>query len=322
MAYTHFTKEQQYKIQSWKEVGVSQEEMAERLGKHQSSISRELGRNSSVSGHYHGGHADTLRRQRRAAGKRGTKKLLRDPDLWQAIRHQLENKDSPQQVMGKSKRNHQTYVVHETIYQFLYTEKRECLGLLRQQKGRYRRRHGTRQREKDRELAKKTWITDRPDIINKRTELGHWEGDTIRGKEKTTGIATHVERVSGYAFADKLKHVTAEAMHKSTVRRFATLPPEKRRSETDDNGPEFSSHEETTRALRMPIYFALPYHSWERGTNENWNGLLRQFFPKGTPFATITQRDVDRAVENLNHRPRKRLNYLTPYEVFIKGMVP
>ena len=322
MAYTHLTKEQLYKIQSWRELELSQTEMAIRLGKNRSTISRELAKNSDAHDHYHAGHAAALRRQRRAAGKRQTKKLLRDQNLWRAILRRLKKKDSPQQVTGKRKRDGKRSVAHETIYRFLYRERPGQVRLLRQQKGRYRRRPGTAKREHERELAKKTWITDRPMVINERKELGHWEGDTVIGKEKTIGIATHVERVSGYGYADKLEHITAEAMHEATVRRFAALPPEQRRSETDDNGKEFSAHEETTTALNMPIYFALPYHSWERGTNENWNGLLRQFFPKGTPFATITQADVDEAVYNLNHRPRKRLNYLTPYEVFVQRKTP
>ncbi|MBI4426825.1 MAG: IS30 family transposase [Candidatus Kerfeldbacteria bacterium] len=322
MAYTHLTKDQQYKIQSWQELGMPQIEMADRLNKHRSTISRELARNSYPNGRYAAGHAYALQRQRRKAGKRTTKKLLRDPALWRAVLRGLKEKDSPEQIAGQRQRDRKRRVAHETIYRFLYTERPWLVGLLRQKKGKYRRRHGTKAREKHRELAKKTWITERPAIINERQEMGHWEGDTIIGKEKIVGIATHVEWVSGYGFADKLDRVTAEAMHAVTVRRFAMLPPDKRLSEADDNGREFSAHEETAEALNMVRYFALPYHSWERGSNENWNGLLRQFFPKGTSFATITQRDVDEAVRNLNHRPRKRLNYLTPYEVFVQGKIP
>jgi IS30 family transposase len=322
MAYTQLTKEQQYTIQSWHELGMSQTDMAQRLGKDRSTVSRALGRNSSEDGTYRAQHADKLRRTRRAAGKRTTKKLLRAPKLWRAILYRLRKKDSPEQVAGKRRRLGTSSVVHETIYQFLYTERPELVHLLRQTKGKYRRRHGTKAREKAREQAKKTWITERPAIINERRELGHWEGDTIRGKERNTAIGTHVERVSGYGLAHLLLVVSAQAMHEQTVAQFEKIPRAKRRSETDDNGTEFAWHEKTARDLAMPIYVALPYHSWERGTNENWNGLLRQFFPKGTSFATLTQEDVDRAVHNLNHRPRKRLNYLTPYEVFVQGKTP
>ena len=122
--------------------------------------------------------------------------------------------------------------------------------------------------------------------------------------------------------ADFLSHVTAENLKQKTVQSFARIPTEKKKTETLDNGTEFSEYEMMEKETRMRIYFAYPYHSWERGTNENWNGLLREFFPKGSPFATVTQRDVDQAVKNLNHRPRKRLGYLTPYEVFVRNLRP
>jgi IS30 family transposase len=301
---------------------MSQTEMAACLGKDTSTISREVGRNSDESGTYHAGHAHRRCRDRKKQGRRTTKKLVKDQRLRRVVLHRLRQKDSPEQVAGKRKRNHKPSVCHETIYQYLYTERPDLVALLRQQKGKYRRRWGTKAREKAREQAKKTWITERPACINNRSEIGHWEGDTVRGKEKTTAIGTHVERVSGYGLAHLLRIVSAQVMHEQTVEQFHAIPSKQRLSETDDNGTEFAAFAETERALGMKIYFALPYHSWERGTNENWNGLLRQFFPKGSPFATVTQEDVDRAVYNLNHRPRKRLNYLTPYEVFVRGMTP
>lgn len=322
MVYAHITKNERHKIQSWLEVGFSQIAIAERLNKHRSSISNEIKHNSYSSGRYHAGHADLLARQRRKEGRRKTKKLVKDKVLRRAVINSLKHKDSPQQIAGKRKRAGKLSVVHETIYQFLYTERKDLIPLLRQKKGKYRRRKGTKIREKQRELAKKTWITDRPEYINNRLEIGHWEGDTVRAKEKTMAIATHVERMSGYGLAIKLEHATAVNMHRATVKIFKKIPKIKRLSETNDNGLEFAHFELTERALQMKQYSALPYHSWERGTNENWNGLLRQFFPKGSSFATVTQKDVDQAVRNLNHRPRKRLNYLSPYEVFVKGMTP
>lgn len=322
MAYSHLTKEQRFKIQSWIEVGFDQTDIATRLGKDKGTISREIAGNAYPSGRYHAGHADKQSRERRKDGRRRMKKLIQDKRLRRAVINRLKQKDSPEQIHGKRKRLNKKSVCHETIYQYLYTERPDLMHFLRQKKGKYRRRHGTHAREKAREQAKKTWITERPEYINNRSEVGHWEGDTIRGKERTTAIATHVERVSGYGLADKLDHATATAMKEKTVEGFMRLPKNKRKSETNDNGMEFSEHEQTAATLGMQIYFALPYHSWERGTNENWNGLLRQFFPKGTRFATVTQTDVDRAVRNLNHRPRKRLNYLSPHEVFIKHLIP
>lgn len=322
MSCTHLTKEDRFKIQAWREVGKTQEEMAVRLMKSPSAISKELKRNPCLNGRYNAQHANRLTQERRRQGKRKTKKLIRNPALAGAIISSLRAKRSPEQIAGRRKRLGKKYVCHETIYQYLYTERRDLIPLLRQNKGKYRRRHGTKAREKRRELLKKTWITERPSVINERREIGHWEGDTIRGKEKTTAIATHVERVSGYGCADLLLHATAANMRSATIQTFRHIPKEKRLSETNDNGFEFSEYELTEQTLGMVVYFALPYHSWERGTNENFNGLLREYFPKRTLFATLTQKDVQRAIRSLNHRPRKRLNYLTPYEVFVQGIIP
>lgn len=322
MAYSHITKEQRFKIQSWLELSMPQEEIAERLGKDKSTVSREIIRNQNLKGKYTAGLADKASRRRRKIGKRQSRKLIKDKKLRRAVFRLLRKKKSPEQIAGKRKRDGKNYVVHETVYRYIYDYAPGWKIYLRQKKGKYRRRHGTKDRENRREEAKKRRIDERPAIVELRTEIGHWEGDTIKGKEKTTGIATHVERVSGYAIADKLGHITADSLKQKTVQSFARIPEEKKKTETFDNGTEFSEYELLERETGMEIYFAYPYHSWERGSNENFNGLLRQYFPKGTPFATITQKDVSRAVRELNHRPRKRLNYLTPYEVFVKGMKP
>jgi IS30 family transposase len=322
MAYSHITKEQRFKIQSWLEIGMSQRDIALRLGKDESALSREISRNKNAAGKYTAGLADKTSRKRRKVGKRRSRKLFKDKKLRRAVLSLLKKKKSPEQITGRRKRQEKSYVVHETLYRYIYDYSPEWKIYLRQKKGKYRRRHGTKERENIREQAKKRRIDERPAIVELRTEVGHWEGDTIKGKEKTTGIATHVERVTGFGIADKLDHVTAENVKQKTVRSFARIPEDKKKTETLDNGVEFSEYELMEKETGMIIYFAYPYHSWERGSNENFNGLLRQYFPKGTPFATITQKDVSRAVRELNHRPRKRLNYLTPYEVFIKGMRP
>lgn len=251
MPHSQITIEQRFKIQSWLELSMSQTDMAERLGINQSSVSRELCLNSFPDGHYQAAHAHKLHQARYKASRRQTKKLVKDKRLRRSVINGLNNKDSPQQIAGKRKRNGKLYVAHETIYQYLYTERKDLIPLLRQKKGKYRRRKGTKAREKARELAKKTWITERPEYINDRTELGHWEGDTVRAKEKTMAIATHVERVSGYALAAKLEHATAKAMHEATVKVFNKVPKHKRLSETNDNGLEFACFELTERELEM-----------------------------------------------------------------------
>ncbi|MDF1498054.1 MAG: IS30 family transposase [Patescibacteria group bacterium] len=208
------------------------------------------------------------------------------------------------------------HIGKDSIYDFIYTERKDLVKYLRCQKGKYRRRYGTRIREKQREEAKKKRIDTRPEIVKTRERIGDWEGDTIVGKEKTIHILTHVERKSGMLFADKLEKATAELTREKTIKRFEKIPRKKKYTLTYDNGTTFASHQDTERKIKIGIYFAFPYHSWERGCNENANGLLRQFFPKKSSFANINQKDIDKAYRLINNRPRKRLNYLTPYEVF------
>jgi transposase, IS30 family len=261
---------------------------------------------------------------------------------WEKL-HKPSSPDSPEPL------EHQ--VSHETIYKWLYSlaknkddpkykddlELKNQLTLtLRYNKGKYRRRHGTRQRRKECEEMKKNRIDTRPKIIETRERIGDcrgealtwetqvplltWEGDTIVGGEKTQHILTHVDRRSGYLMADKLDHATAAETQLKTLARFKLLPDDKKHSLTYDNGVQFSLHQGTEQKSGIPIFFAYPYHSWERGTNENTNGLLRQYYPKGSPFTHITQPQLDQTVNLINNRPRKRLNYLTPYEVFELGM--
>lgn len=159
-------------------------------------------------------------------------------------------------------------------------------------------------------------INTRPEIIEKRERIGDWEGDTIVGKERKLAILTHVDRKSGYLIANKLNKITAEYVNKITIQTFKDFPDNAKQSITYDNGTYFSQYEFIERDTSMDVYFAFPYHSWERGTNENTNGLLRQFYPKKSPFKNITQINLDKYVNLINNRPRKRLHYRTPCEVF------
>ena len=159
-------------------------------------------------------------------------------------------------------------------------------------------------------------IDTRPEIVEKRERIGDWEGDTVIGKDRKPAILTHLERKSGYLLANKLERATAELTKEKTIESFSKIPKDKKYTITYDNGSEFSEHEIIEREIKIDIYFTYPYHSWEIGCNENANGLLRQFFPKKSFFATITQEQIQKATRLINTRPRKRLNYSTPYEVF------
>ena len=271
MAYSHITKEERFKIQSWLEIGMSQQDIAIRLGKDKSALSREISRNTNASGKYTAGLADRASRKRRRDGKKKSRKLIKDKKLRRAVLSLLGKKKSPEQIAGRRKRQGKNYVVHETVYNYIYNYAPEWKIYLRQKKGKYRRRHGTKDRENRREEAKKRRIDKRPAIVELRTEIGHWEGDTIKGKEKTTGIATHVERVSGYGIGDKLDHVTALNLKQKTVQSFARIPKDKKKTETLDNGVEFSEYEIMEKETGMQIFFAYPYQSTTKARTHHQN---------------------------------------------------
>jgi len=224
------------------------------------------------------------------------------------------------QIAGRLKRKYHLdksrHIGKDSIYKFIYQERVDLVKYLRCQKDKYRRRYGARIREKQPEALKKRRIDKRPEIVETKVRIGDWEGDTVIGTDKKPAILTHLERKSGLLLADKLESATGEITKEKTIQSFKYISKSKKHTVTYDNGSEFSEHELMERETGMAVYFAYPYHSWERGANENANGLLRQFFPKKTPFPSITQREIQKTVRLLNSRPRKRHNYLTPYEVF------
>jgi len=289
---------------------MKKERIGRILNKNSVSIWREIKRNS-IKGKYLYSLAKQLSKERKTHRK---KKIENDLILKKYIHEKLKLYWSPEQIAGRLRRENIT-IVHETIYRYIIRNKK-LKKYLRCQKGKHRRRHGTVLREKAREYGKKRWIGERPETINQRVRIGDWEGDTIIGKERTKRILTHVERKTGYLVADFLPKVSAEIVAQKTVARLKKFSKQKRLSITYYNGTEFSAYEIIERKTKMNVYFANPYHSWERGTNENTNGLIRQFFPKRSSFATVTKEDVEKVEKLLNRRPRKRLNYLTPYEAF------
>jgi len=317
MSYQQLTLKQRFRIEFLLEINWPQKEIANHIGVDPGTISREISRNGGDEYDARKAHAKANRR--RKTGKNKSKKLLNDEFIFRYTEEKLKLYWSPEQIAGRLRYDWGVIICHETIYQFIYEEKFEWKKYLRQKKGKYRRRHGTRKREKEREEAKKKRIDVRPSIVETRSRIGDWEGDTIVGGERTTGIITHVERKSGYLLGDLFKKKSSELIKKKIIESFAKIDDGKKYTLTYDNGTEFSEHELIGRETEMDIYFANAYHSWERGTNENTNGLLRQFFPKKTMFAKLTQKAVDEAVMLINHRPRKRLGYLTPYEVFVEG---
>lgn len=319
MPYTHLTHDDRVVFSVLRRTGHSLRSIGKELGKHHTTFSRERRRNrkENKSG-YDPRHARRLLHARRKAAHACRRKPMRIAWIHCYVIRKLKKYWSPEQIAGRLRVQHKkTILCHETIYRWIYNERPELKQYLRSQKGKYRRRHGSNRRKRMREIEDgKRRVDARPQAIEERKRIGDWEGDTIVGEEKTERILTHVERKSGVLLGDKVATAKAQKVCATAVERFNTLPTIKRLTVTYDNGMEFAEHEFIERDASIKVYFAYPYHSWERGTNENTNGLLRQFFPKGSAFKHITQKDVDHAVSLINNRPRKRHNYRTPLEVF------
>lgn len=320
MSYNHFKPFQRNELSAFLRSGLTQKKAAELLGKTASAVCQELKRNpaNTIIG-YDAGIAKINTKQRRVIANHRFKKIENNEWLRNYVLKKIEKYWSPEQISGRLKTkwadDKNKHIGKDSIYKFIYDERKDLVKYLRCQKGKYRRRYGTKIREKQREELKKRRIDKRPEIVEKRERIGDWEGDTIVGADNQH-ILTHVDRKSGKLLGDKLERGTAELTKIKTIERFRMIPENKKHTATYDNGSTFAEHEMTEKITGMEIYFAWPYHSWERGTNENCNGLLRQFFPKKSAFAMITQKRIDEVCDLINNRPRKRLNYLTPNEVF------
>lgn len=307
--HTHLTRDDRVRLSALLRAGLTQAACAKQLRVVPSTILREVARVQSKV-RYDASLAQRDAQKKRRESKQRTR-IQNDRSLERYVVRKLKKGWSPDEIAGRWKILHGGSFSHQTIYDWIRQERPDLKGYLPHQ-GRKRRMYGTSQ-EKSRSKAAKRSIEERPAIVEARSRLGDWEGDTIVGKERTQRILTHVERVSLYLVADKLDTVSCDVVHQRVVAHMKQLLCS---TITYDNGSEFALHgmiEKDTGAL---VYFAHPGSPHERGSNENVNGLLRRFFPKRSRFATITQQDVDRAVRLLNHRPRKSLGYLTPHEVF------
>lgn len=316
MSYKHLTRDDRVKLGTCLRLGLSQAKAAEQINKDPGTVSRELQRNGHpTSSGYHAAVADRKARQRRTEAN-NRPRIAPDSFLARYIPAALRCEYSPEQIAGKLR-----FVLggpqicHETIYRWVYFKRPDLKMDLPSRKGKYRHKRGTNARWLRRELAKKKWIDERPAVVESRSRVGDWEGDTVHGAAKSGYIATLVERKSGYLVASKLDNPNGKEML-GAVTALQSVPAGKRLTLTLDNGFEMSEHEEMERRTGMQVYFARPYHSWERGTNENTNGLLRRYFPKRSSFQGLTQQQIDRAVRRINMRPRKRLGYQSPQTVF------
>ena len=301
--------------------GVSLREIGRRLGRPVSTVSRELGRNQQPDGTYRPHIAHQAAAARRARPKIG--KIAADPALRAIVQDGLEHRHSPQQVARRLRRDHpdrpEWHVTHETIYQALYVQakgglRREVATWLRT--GRVQRRPHRRPDERRQRMATPmVMISERPAEAEDRAVPGHWEGDLIIGKNHGSAIGTLVERSTRFVMLLHLPHgYSPAAVRDALVTKIQTLPEQLRRSLTWDQGSEMHFHGQFTQTTAMPVYFCDPHSPWQRGSNENTNGLLRQYFPKGTDLSIHTAEHLDHVAAELNDRPRMTLGWDTPAE--------
>lgn len=312
MGYHHFNIDEREVILKMRAQQASLEEMGRRLNRPKGTISRELRRNVSSTGDYKPHLAQRYHEQRRKESK-VPYRLERNSSLRSYVRTKLKKYWSPEQIGDSIKGK----ISPLTIYSYIYRDQASggSLYLFLRRSHRWRRKRRRRPDSRG-QMPDRRMIDRRPKAANQRRRIGDWEGDTVEGSKGTGFIVTHVDRKSRYTVAVKVADKSSEAINQAICARMKSLPADKIKTITYDNGKEFAGFKELERTLGMRSYFAHPYHSWERGTNENTNGLLRQFFPKGMDFRTITQTDIDKVEELLNNRPRKCLTYRTPNEVF------
>lgn len=319
--HSHLTQYQRIELGLLLRLGHSQRKAALELNVHPSTISRELERNSRSNGRYHARDAGVYARKRKASANATRIKLRLHPKLAQAVEAKLQLNWSPEQIAGRLRATGRTLrVCAQTVYDWLYRFRRDLLKHLHCRKGKYRRtRENTLRKAYRNRLKEERRIDRRPHHINQRKSYGHWEGDTVVGKGHSGYFVTLVERKSGYLLAAKIGASTASAFEQATTTCLKDIPERYRKTLTLDYGSEMSNYEAIEKHSNTTVYFANPYHSWERGTNENTNGLLRFYFPKKTSLASVTQEQLDSAVREINTRPRKRLDYRTPEEVFTRN---
>lgn len=318
MPYSHLTTDERNFLQSAFILSLDKPIIARILGRHISSIYREVKRNGS-NGYYIASTAKEQATVRRIETKPQTK--LGNAALLRDIKSRFKQDHSPEQIAGRLKLDYpghkDRHASTELIYQYLYScikSEPELRAHFRQgQKKRCKRLSG---KDKRGHIPNRKFIDDRPPIVNEKKRVGDWEGDTVEGGGKKGYIASWVDRSTKLLIAYPLVKKETNALVKGAKKAFRTVPKGAVKTVTVDNGKEFAAHQQLGTAVGGDVYFAHPYHSWERGLNEHTNGLLRQYFPKKRPLDTLTKKELDRAVKRINNRPRKSLNYRTPQEVF------
>lgn len=312
MDYTHLTLEERYQIFALKRAGHSQAAIAGIIERSPSTVSRELRRNLGQRG-YRAAQAHRMACRRALTARRRHRITARQ---WRGVAALIRQDWSPAQIADRAQFEDTLAISHESIYQFIYAEKAqggELWRYLRCQRPR-RKRYGSG-RERRGQIRGRIGIKYRPAAVEKRDRIGHWEADTVHGRRRQGGVVTFVERYSRLTRLAKLPRINSTTVRAGARRCLGPIA-DRVETVTADNGREFAAHRELAVDLDADFYFADPYCSWQRGTNENTNGLIRQYLPKKRDLRNLTGPEIKKIENRLNYRPRKCLGALTPHEVF------
>lgn len=313
--YSQLTEVQRYQISALMEARKSRQEIANLLGVSISTIGRELKRNTGQRGYRpKQAHIKAVRRREWA-----TKAIKMTVDVICLIEAKIALEWSPEQVSGWLAKEQNISLSHERIYQHVWADKRQGGKLykhLRQSNKKRKKQYGSK--DKRGQIRDRVSIDERPAIVEAKLRIGDWEIDTVIGKNHQGALVTLVDRVSKFTLIKKVDSKHARVVTEATIQ-MLTPYLDKTLTITADNGKEFAGHKKLSEELEAAIYFAHPYSSWERGLNENTNGLIRQYFTKGSSFENISDDEVEMVMDRLNHRPRKTLDYETPHAVFFRN---
>lgn len=328
MNYKHLSQKERDEIYDLSQEGVQKIRIAEMLDRDPSTIGREIKRNATnidrkfnnspkKKKYYLPDRAQGKYEDRRKKAK--TVYPLKNPFIHTYVINHLKMGWSPEIISGKLKKDHGQQISHECIYQYIYSKHAKDKGYrlweyLIQRRKKRRKKQG--RKAKRTLIPHRVDISERPEIVDGRTRVGDWEGDTIFGRGKGSALATFNERKSRIIRIRKLEHKTAKEMGKAGINVFKKIPQEFRLTLTLDNGSENTCHEKISKKIGLKTYFARPYHSWERGSNEKSNGLVRRYYPKKTNFDDITKEEIAMVEEAINNRPMKCLNWKTPNETY------
>ena len=311
--YKQLTCEQRYAIRILKEKDYLQKDIAASIGVNRSTISRELKRNSGKRGYR------PKQAQRKAEERRWDKSPPRiSEEVWAKVEKHLKEDWSPEQISGRLKETEAISISHEWIYQFILKDKQAGGDLYTHLRCRSKRKKRYGSNERRGIIKNRRSIEERPAIVETKERIGDWEADTVIGKAHKGALVSLTERRSKLSLIYKVERKTSDLVKEAMGKLLLPLK-EIVHTITSDNGKEFAMHEQTAAILETDFYFAHPYASYERGLNENTNGLIRQYFPKDRDFRSITDEELIMAMKKLNNRPRKTLGYLTPNEVFFEN---